>query len=153
MAERVGERSRVFAIALAAAFRQAVQAAQQVQLAIAAASDHPSQVASWRSNGVALGGDHRDRGGRLIAAELLTGFDPGRSTDAELMAEAIGAIDDVCPRWTGAENLLLQRRRDPEDEAWRCCWRLEVDRAGILALGVKVVGAPTTFLEGIFTGS
>ena len=65
---------------------------------------------------LAFGGDDGDGGGRLVAAEGVTGVDPGGTADAELVAEAIGSVDDIGPGGEGGQQLILQWRRDADDE-------------------------------------
>src|SRR5512132_2413555 len=76
---------------------EAPKSGAQVQLAVLGAADHSPEIASRRADGLAFGGDYRDRGGGLVASQHLAGVDPGRSTDAELLAQPIGGFDDVCP--------------------------------------------------------
>ena len=76
---------------------EAPEAVAQVELAVLGAADHSPEVASRRADGLAFGGDHRDRGGGLVASHRLAGVDPGRSADAELLAEPVGGLDEVGP--------------------------------------------------------
>ena len=76
---------------------EAPEAVAQVQLAVLGAADHSPEGASRRANGLAFGGDHCNRGGRLVASHRLASVDPGRSADAELLTEPVGGFDDISP--------------------------------------------------------
>src|SRR5512132_4351356 len=98
---------------------KAPQAVAQVQLAVLGAADHAPEVASRRAAGLAFGSDHRDRSGRLVASHRLASVDPGRSTDAELLAKPVGGFDDVSPTGRSRKDVGLQLRGDIENELWR----------------------------------
>src|SRR5512147_1571896 len=98
---------------------QSVEAAQQVQLTVLGAADHAPEVASRRTDGLPFGGDHRHRGGRLVAPHGLTGVDPGGSADAELPAKSMGRFDDVRPVGRGRNDVISELWGDVEDEPRR----------------------------------
>ncbi len=67
----------------------------------------------------AFGGDHRDRGCRLVAPHGLAGVDPGGLADAELLAKSIRGVDNVNPARRDGKDVGLQLGRDIENEL-RC---------------------------------
>lgn len=82
-----------------------------------------------------------------IAAEDFAGLDPGGAADAELMAEAVGRLDDLGPGRLRACNVVAKRRRHPGDETGRCRRRL-VGWDSVVARGVSIARAATFLFPG-----
>ena len=108
--------SRIVGSLRTVATGEAPEAIAKVELTILGAADHSPEVASRRADVLAFGGDHRDRGSRLVASHDVASIDPGWSADAELLAKSVRGFDDVSPAGRGCKDVGLQLRRDVENE-------------------------------------